>query len=778
MHSLPELLAPAGSREALEAALANGADAVYLGSASFGARQSAGFDTESLRKAIRFAHLYRKRAYITVNTIVKQHELQKVRETLLMLAQARADAVLVQDLGVLRILQTEFPALAIHASTQMSIHNASGARFLLSNGVGRVVLARECGMDAIRAVADTGIETEVFVHGAQCVSVSGQCQCSAMLGGRSGNRGRCAQPCRLDYTYKGRKGAWLSPRDLCLRNNLPGLWDAGVSAFKIEGRLKRPEYVAVVTRSYRNAIDAMAEGRFTPAGEEEWDGLKQIFHRGGFTAGYAAGAQDADIINPDGVSHEGVPMGRVAKAYEKNGIPLCDVTLTRDLHDGDGLQVKDRGGQEIIYSGPAVSRGGRATLRLHKQANAGDDVFRLADAEQLCKARNSWEHGMPELPFDACLQAVPGEVSRLTVSRIGTSITVRGKMAQPALGRPLDAENARKAISKAGGTPYALRTFTLDGSGSFLSTAALNALRRAALGALSEAMIAAHSTPAPLARALPSEIMLEPAGRMLFAKGSDARVLSAYLDAGADMAVYAPIEYTEEYLREELPLLPEKSVFCLPAQANDVTLAMLKSLVRDYRLRIAAGSIGQFGMESARMFIAGDGVPVFNGETVRFLAERGCMWQTLSRELAREEIRAIPETIAHLILPVYGRARLMLLNHCPERTQAGLTSGRAACQLCRAGKGIKGQAITDRLGYSFPLLPLRLPEGCLAVMLGEKPIHLGTKALPLSWLMDFTDEDEETSMRVIAYYRALMDGLPIPELPVRGTMGRYEKGVE
>lgn len=242
------------------AALCNGADAIYLGAAAFGARASAGFSQQELKQVIDLYHFYGRRVYVTVNTLVKQRELDGVRDTLRMLSDLRADAVLVQDLGVLSLIAREFPHLCVHASTQMALHNAAGARLARSLGMRRVVLARECTLDAIRAVADTGVETEVFVHGAQCVCVSGQCRYSGLIGGRSGNRGRCAQPCRLPYTWQGDTRAWLSPRDLCLRDQVKALAEAGVCSLKIEGRLKRPEYVAVVTRAYRGALDALRAG--------------------------------------------------------------------------------------------------------------------------------------------------------------------------------------------------------------------------------------------------------------------------------------------------------------------------------------------------------------------------------------------------------------------------------------------------------------------------------------------------------------------------------------
>lgn len=265
-----ENLAPAGNREALDRAVAGGADAVYLGYAAFSARATAGnFDEEALREAVAFAHLHHVRVHVTVNTLVKDGELAAVMDVLRFLASVPVDAVLIQDLGVLSLARRCFPDLPVHASTQMAIHNAAGAQWCAAQGMKRVVLARECSISEIEKAAKMPIEIEVFGHGAQCVGVSGECLFSSMIGGRSGNRGRCAQPCRMQYTWRGKTAAWLSPRDVCLRDELPQLDKAGVASVKLEGRLKRPEYVACVASSYRKGIDSIGAGKFIPADAEE-----------------------------------------------------------------------------------------------------------------------------------------------------------------------------------------------------------------------------------------------------------------------------------------------------------------------------------------------------------------------------------------------------------------------------------------------------------------------------------------------------------------------------
>ena len=408
-----EILSPAGSREALERAQAAGADAVYLGYAAFSARAGAGnFDREQLEEAIRFAHLHHIRVYVTVNTLIKNEELEAVYGLLRMLNHLRADGILVQDLGVLRMARNCFPGLRVHASTQMAIHNRTGVRWCAGMGIRRVVLARECSLEEIRKCVGNGPEIEVFCHGAQCVSVSGECLFSSMVGERSGNRGRCAQPCRKIYSLDGRKGAWLSPRDLCLRDRMPELAEAGAASLKIEGRLKRPEYVYTVTQSYRRGMDSLEEGLFRHADSAETEGLKQVFHRGGFMEGYAFGAEDAGVIQPQGVNHQGLLLGEVAESRGNTAW----IRLEKTLHDGDGLRIR-RGSREgeMIYSGKETPAGGTAQIHLREglRAEKGDLVFRLTDSRQTAQALAA---PLRRIPVEMRIEAWPGQPLRLRVS--------------------------------------------------------------------------------------------------------------------------------------------------------------------------------------------------------------------------------------------------------------------------------------------------------------------------------------------------------------------------
>ncbi len=779
-----ELLAPAGGRDALLAAIHNGADAVYLGYTAFGARAGAGnFDEDGLIEAVKLCHLYHVRVHVTVNTLVKESEIADLYRVLSIINRAGADAVILQDLGAAGMVRDCFPDLDRHASTQMAIHNRQGAEFLQREGFTRVVLARECSLSEIRRVADTGLETEVFVHGAMCVCVSGQCLFSSMAGGRSGNRGRCAQPCRKLYDFNGRSGYWLSPRDIMLRDKLPELMAAGVHSLKIEGRLKRPEYVAVVTRAYKKALDALAEGRFTPADESEKESLRQIFHRGGFMTGYAGGIQDAGVIDSDRPGHGGIMIGRVTGI--KPG--LVQVKLEKDLHNGDGLQFQGKRDSEVTYSGPEQKAGDTALVRLREgvQPQVGDQVARLTDAGQLMQAML---YKAPHILVDAVLHANPGEEAVLTVTDGQTTAQATGEAVAAAQSKPLTEENARRALNKTGDTPFALRDFRLIGNNGFLPVSALNALRREALFDLYEKRSASFAkrirSSYPLAEAaFPNQ---KPDVPGLLVKSKDASLSHKLLDMGADAFLYAPEVYTEAALNEAAALLPKGTWLTLPMQANADTLEFLKDWANEHKELLSGvvlGSIGQAGAGFALPMASGEGVPVMNGRTAAELDRLGIAWQTVSPELTEKEMRQLPLGQIPFVISVYGRTRMMTLNHCPARTALGLHAGHESCRLCEQGSNdsLLGKRFADGMDHEFPLLRTRLPEGCIIQVYNTLPLNLSAqsdKLRGMGWLVTFTTETAREQLDITACFAALRKGKPCDSSLPAGTSGHFRRGVE
>jgi len=374
-----ELLAPAGSPEAVRAAVENGADAVYLGGKQFNARQSAvNFDDEALQEAIKYAHVRGVNIYLAMNTLISDREMAEAVEYAGRAYLMGIDAIIVQDIGLAGILRRAVPDLPLHASTQMTVYNLEGVRVLENMGFKRVITARELSLEEIEHIcSNTSMEIEVFAHGALCISYSGQCLMSSIIGCRSGNRGRCAQPCRLPYTLlPGKKepdalpgtvadpdrksGYLLSPKDLCALGHLEKLIKAGVASLKIEGRLKSPEYVATVVRIYRKYIDSLK----TPAPDDMLE-LSQIFNRGGFTDAYLTGKKGPEMMCFDKPKNHGIYIGKVISRNTSDN--TVKIKLERDLNLGDGIE---------IWNGEPESPGNIVTsIKINgnsvKSANAG-----------------------------------------------------------------------------------------------------------------------------------------------------------------------------------------------------------------------------------------------------------------------------------------------------------------------------------------------------------------------------------------------------------------------
>lgn len=769
-----ENLAPAGNWDALRSAVAAGADAVYLGYAAYSARAGAGnFDAQQLRDAVRFAHLHHVRVHVTVNTLIKDGEMAGVVDVLRLLSEIRVDAVLVQDLGVLRMARRCFPDLPIHASTQMAIHNATGVRFCRNQGMTRAVLARECSAAEIALAAKEGIEIEVFGHGAQCVAVSGECLFSSVVGGRSGNRGRCAQPCRLLYTYRGKTAAWLSPRDVCMRDDLPELNKAGVASIKLEGRLKRPEYVATIANSYRDAIDAMDNGHFRKADEAEMTGLRQIFSRGGFMRGYAMGAEDAGVIDPVRVSHGGVKIGRVEFAAGN----MARVRLERSLDDGDGLQIRTaQGDAELIYAGHDTEAGQIAVVRLRPdiRTKAGDEVYRLTSEKQLQWARSL---AIPAIPADMALIAYPGKPLALTMTDGESSATVMGDTAAPAQSRAMSEEDARRSLGKLSDTPFSLRALTVQTAGAFVPVSALNQLRREACQQLTEARIAAF------ARTTGRE---EPADDLIYPDTPDApsmaivrtREQADAMQGAADLLVWYPEDFRADALESGLRDMPDGVWLQLPTVCEEKTLDLLDAFVQRNAGKlggIVLGSVGQLGRTWNVPMGAGSGIPVMNRRAAQFLLEQGCRFVTASSELSGAELRMLMQNHPPVVVPAYGREQLMLLHHCPARTYLGLTKGHAACRMCdqHSPDALAGQTLTDRRGTVYPLLRQRLPEGCLVRLMNALPTNNIRRVRQAGYapMMVLTTENAQEAADV----RAVMNG-EMREL--EGTSNHWNRPVE
>jgi len=780
-----ELLSPAGNREALLAAVSCGADAVYLGYTSFGARSYAGnFDAEQMKEAVEYAHERGRKIFVTVNTLIKQCETDDLADVLELLVRVGADAAIVQDLGAVRIARSRFPELTLHASTQMTVNNAQGARLLGGMGLSRVVPARECSLEELRRMADTGVEIEAFAHGALCVGVSGQCLFSSIIGGRSGNRGRCAQPCRLPYQLDdGRKGYLLSTRDLMLIDRIPEMRDAGVYSFKLEGRMKRPEYVGVITRAYREALDAAEAHVPYRADEKTLEALRQVFNRGGFTEGYVMNRSNAALMSWERPNHWGIRVGKITAAKG----PLAKVLLEKELNDGDGLQIRGRQEIDLTYSGKDTPRGMEATVRVAAgRYQPGDSVYRLTDAKQMEDVRSFMTKEQVQIPLDAALDAMPGSLPVLTLSDDdGHTVSVLGEqIVDSAQQRALDHAGAMKQLTKTGGTPYALRSLTLRSENAFMTAGMLNSLRRDALEAMRQARIQVVR-PKAERWTLPAELPAQE--RLLIAVSERLEDAQALLDSGADVFYWEPQVFTPEAIEREIEKHPEiKPVLALPGVMSTPELEAIAALVRAHAARFAgvcANNVGQLGCDWSVPVYGGQGLNVLNGACAALYAALGARRLTASCELSHKEQQELTACGGNFEIEVYGRAQMMLLNHCPRRTSAGDGKQDAACNACAKYGGYPA-VYTDRKGYRFPARRQRMAHGCVIRLFNSVPTDMARYAGKLhdagvSLRVSFTDEPLARQKEIVSSYRSVLDqGRALHEAAESSTTGHFARGVE
>lgn len=496
MKKMVEILSPAGSYESLKAAIAAGADAVYIGGSRFGARAFAdNLQEDRMLEAIDYVHLHGRKIYLTVNTLLKEKELQEeLYEYLLPYYKQGLDAVIVQDVGVLQFVKEHFPDLPIHASTQMTITNVLGAKMLEELGVERVVTARELQIDEVAEIShQTNLEIESFVHGALCYCYSGQCLYSSLLGGRSGNRGQCAQPCRLPYKVGGDKDTKyiMSLKDMCTLEYVPELVEAGIYSFKIEGRMKKPEYVALVTAMYRKYVDLYLEkgkkGFHVDPKDREM--LMDLYNRGGSHGGYYHTKNGREMLSLTRPNHAGVPALQVLRSSGKN----VSVKSLVDIHKGDVVELPD-GAENYTFS-VDVKAGQNVNIITHKkqlfQKNA---ILNRTRNEQLITDihENIIRREVKE-KINGKLILSSTDFAKMTVLYGDIIVEVAGDIAQEAINQPMDAARIEKQMRKTGNTPFEFETLDIELHGNlFMPMQSLNELRRNALEELERRIVNAY----------------------------------------------------------------------------------------------------------------------------------------------------------------------------------------------------------------------------------------------------------------------------------------------
>ena len=500
----PEVLSPVGSMASLYAAIEGGCDAVYLAGKLFGARAFAdNFSNDELIFAINYAHKYGVKVYLTTNTLVYDAEIPAFMKYIEFLYTNNVDAIIIQDIGMFDLVHKTFPELEIHISTQMHIHNQEGVELVKSLGASRVVLARETPIDLVKKIRNIpDIELEIFVHGALCISYSGECLMSFLIGGRSGNRGTCAQCCRQPYELFcndiiiSKDNYLLSTRDLCTIEHIGELIEAGVDSLKIEGRMKRPEYVYLVTKLYRKAVDSYIETGKVNVTEEEINDLKKIFNRN-YTKGFLFNTSNDKFMNTFRPNHMGVKVGNVI-SVDKNRVK---VRLLEDLNLNDGIRFVKNGFEDVGMNVQqmfqnnnkvtSAKKNETITLLIKDPVQNNSEVLKTTDYNQLKELDRIIQEQNRKVNVDVSLKAHLGKPLEMTISDGKNSITnYSSYIVDEAMKNPTSYEDIKDHVFRIGNTIYNINNFDLVYDDNiFIPIKTINDLRRDTLEKLEELRI-------------------------------------------------------------------------------------------------------------------------------------------------------------------------------------------------------------------------------------------------------------------------------------------------
>ena len=757
-----ELLAPAGNKEAFAAAIEAGADAIYLGGQQFGARQYAdNFAADELAESIRQAHLLGVKVYVTVNTLLDDAELPVLKDYLRTLYDIGADAAILQDIGVARVAKHIVPNLPIHASTQMTAHDLPAVNLLADYGFDRVILSRELSLAEIKTISSGArCQIETFIHGALCICYSGQCLMSSMIGGRSGNRGRCAQPCRLPYRLLNSEGQdalagreigeyLLSPRDFQTIEFVPELIDAGVVSFKIEGRMKRAEYVAVVVDAYRRAIDrAVADSQNYHVPREDLRDLEQIFNRG-FTSAHLLEKSGREMMSDRRPNNRGVLIGR-ATGYSPEQ-RLLHLKLEGPLAKGDIVEAWVKvGGRVSIEVGPMLlddipvesAQAGQEIAIFSREAiRQGDRVFKVFDAQLTEKVR-SWfakPHARRRIPLSMTVRAVAGEPLKISVrDREGNNaVAETAFIAQPARNRPLTPEVLEAQCSRIGNTSFALEQFNTDIQGEVMTPLSeINDARRRCVEALEIERLRPFQRP-PLDRSLalpqlPPAIKL-PDKLELVVKVDTLDQAAAALSAGADWIMVSGERFHGERFQradyEKILALVrkqhKKATLCLPRiirdanrSAAEAQLEWFSHIGPDAVCVANLGSMAMLRQYPDLVMHADYPLNLFNAQSLAFVQEQGAACATLSPELTLGQVQKLAQqSILPLECLVHGRLTLMVSEFCATGAYLSDAEKPGCDSACRQGE----YRLQDRKDEAFPLVT---DDACRMHILNGKELSM------------------------------------------------------
>ena len=679
-----ELLAPVGSFDALKAAVQNGANAVYLGGKEFSARASANnFDRDELKEAVRYAHIRGVQVFVTANTLRKQNEIEEFLEYIKYLYDIDVDAIILQDIGMARLVKELLPDFEIHASTQMVAHSLEDVLYLQNIGFDRVVLARELNIQEIEHICkNSNVDIEVFVHGALCVCYSGQCLMSSMLGNRSGNRGRCAQPCRQKYElidiYSGEvintDGEYLlSPKDLNSIQDIDKVIEAGVHSLKIEGRMKRPEYVATVIGSYRKTIDEYMETKKINVSDETMNNLYTIFNRK-FTKGYLFGDVGEDIMNSNRPNNLGLYIGKVVD-YNRKAKRL-KIKLENTLKKGDGISIGGGTIGRIIKSNGDIAnigyKGETIELDFIGDAKRNQIIYKTSDSDLLNTVQKTFEEDTEnvKVSIDAKIEIKLGKKPRLTLSdSFGNTTTLEAdKEVEQAMKVALSEEKVVTQISKLGNTSYIINNITVDMDDNVsLPISILNQIRRDAIESLSEERVSIKNREYKNKEiAYNPKIFIRDDEVKLRAKVKNIEQLKAIVNYKEVDAIYYEDINT---LGEAKTIANENNmnlIYSVPRVLRNKDYKILNKLDKNSNIEVQTGNLGCVSLFKDNGIYIDYYLNSFNSETIKHYKQEGAKTICISQELNLTEIKeTLKHTDAEIESVVYGYTPLMISEYCP-----------------------------------------------------------------------------------------------------------------
>lgn len=786
-----EILAPAGSVEGMKAAFHAGADAVYMGGSRFGARAYADNpEEEDLKRAIDYAHIHNKKLYLTLNTLLKDSELEgEVHRFLSPYYREGLDGVLIQDFGLLSLLKESFPKLPVHASTQMTITGIEMAKWLEQQGMERIVLSRELSLEEIKTIRqNTRMELEVFVQGALCYCYSGQCLMSSVIGGRSGNRGRCAQPCRLPYQAEGdREGRYLlSPKDICTLSDIPDLVESGTDSFKIEGRMKKPEYAALTAFLYRHYTDLYLEygqDRFC-VDEKDMERLMDLYNRGGFSGGYLHRNNGAEMIFTERPNHMGVPAGTVTK---KGDIRACT-----ELKPGDVLEIRSKTGKEELQwtLGQPVPENGlfKPETGKKKEKNRklipGTTVFRMRNPSLIEKLHERYLRQELKEKIYGTLRVMKDFPVTLTLIWGDISVSLEGAEAEPAKNQPMSAGQLGKPIQQTGGTPFVFEELEVETDGQcYVPNQQLKLLRRRGLEALEaeclkkymrneEEKAPPQEQPVPAAQRIPAlHVMLT--GPQMLRRGC---LLAEFRDI---RRVYVELHEAVQEDFQTVRLLKREGkeiYFALPGIVREKDRQKLISYIKSAS-EFADGWLVRH-MEAFLMvksllpegnFVFDSSIYSMNRRSKTFLSGLGNVELTAPAELNYPELKKLGCSDMELV--IYGHQQLMISAQCVKKTREGCTKRPEMLQL--TDRQHKHFYVYNECEFCYNKIYNGLPT-----MLIDKKKEL-LELAPASVRVHFIMETEEEMRALLSSYKSIYrDGLPAKNILKDFTRGHFARGIE